>query len=95
MNCFLCVGETDVIDSRKTNKNIIRRRRVCTSCGHRFSTHETVINPGSRKPMTAEERRALNKTYQLRRGAKLEAQKTGKPVEQIYVLWGINLETQI
>ncbi len=42
MRCPKC-GHTDskVIDSRPSeNQEAIRRRRECTSCGHRFTTYE-------------------------------------------------------
>lgn len=42
MNCIYCEGETKVVDSRPTNKNEIRRRRECLTCGYRFTTMESV-----------------------------------------------------
>lgn len=38
--CSVCGGESLVVDSRETN-DAIRRRRMCRSCGHRWSTLET------------------------------------------------------
>jgi DNA-directed RNA polymerase subunit RPC12/RpoP len=32
----------DVIDSRGTNDDAIRRRRQCLACGHRFTTYERI-----------------------------------------------------
>ena len=44
MRCPYCAyPESKVIDSRPTDeKNSIRRRRECLSCGKRFTTYETV-----------------------------------------------------
>jgi len=41
MRCIYCDdGETRVIDTRDSSKNI-RRRRECKACGRRFTTYET------------------------------------------------------
>lgn len=42
MRCPLCATEdTRVVDSRPSDGgSTIRRRRECTSCGHRFTTYE-------------------------------------------------------
>jgi hypothetical protein len=36
-------GVAGVLDCRPASDNAIRRRRVCWSCGHRFSTLEVVV----------------------------------------------------
>lgn len=43
MNCPFCqASETKVTDSRLvTETNQVRRRRVCSECGERFTTYET------------------------------------------------------
>jgi len=45
MRCPKCTSVDDkVIDSRSAkNGESIRRRRVCLSCGHRFTTYEEVV----------------------------------------------------
>ena len=45
MRCPKCAHSDDkVVDSRTIrNETVIRRRRVCTHCGHRFSTYEEVV----------------------------------------------------
>ncbi|MBN1269234.1 MAG: transcriptional repressor NrdR [Kiritimatiellae bacterium] len=45
MRCPKCAHLNDkVIDSRNVrNGDVIRRRRVCLSCGHRFTTYEEVV----------------------------------------------------
>ena len=44
MRCPYCDGvDTRVVDSRDTeSREAIRRRRVCVSCGQRFTTYEKV-----------------------------------------------------
>lgn len=37
-----CGGETEVIDTRKFD-TVVWRRRSCLKCGLRVNTHETVI----------------------------------------------------
>jgi len=50
MKCPACrKGDTQVIDSRESEAgDLVRRRRECLKCGHRFSTVERV----DRKPIT-------------------------------------------
>ncbi len=45
MRCPKCGHQDDrVVDSRSTKMgDVIRRRRMCLSCGHRFTTYEEVI----------------------------------------------------
>lgn len=45
MRCPRCSHSEDkVIDSRASRAgDVIRRRRVCVSCGHRFTTREEVV----------------------------------------------------
>ncbi len=45
MRCPKCTNlEDKVIDSRSANAGaVIRRRRVCLACGHRFTTYEEII----------------------------------------------------
>jgi len=58
MQCPKCEKETDVLDSRRMD-GTVRRRRKCKSCQHRFSTEERLfealkkrktIAPPTRKP---------------------------------------------
>lgn len=39
-NCERCLNDTEVIDTRITAGGLIRRRRICRSCGHKFYTIE-------------------------------------------------------
>jgi transcriptional repressor NrdR len=50
MRCPKCSHQEDrVIDSRAArNGAVIRRRRMCLQCGHRFTTYEEVIRAGLR-----------------------------------------------
>jgi len=50
MRCPKCSHLDDkVIDSRSIrNGDVIRRRRVCLQCGHRFTTYEEVIKTSLR-----------------------------------------------
>ena len=50
MRCPKCSNSDDkVIDSRSVrNGDVIRRRRVCLKCGHRFTTYEEVVKTSLR-----------------------------------------------
>ena len=43
MKCPKCDNKTEVIDSRLSKHNRVRRRRKCKKCGHRFTTLEINI----------------------------------------------------
>jgi transcriptional repressor NrdR len=45
MRCPKCAQSDDkVVDSRTIrNGEVIRRRRICTACAHRFTTYEEVV----------------------------------------------------
>ncbi|MDP8222338.1 MAG: transcriptional regulator NrdR [Candidatus Lernaella stagnicola] len=45
MRCRKCGhDQSKVMDSRfRPEQNLIRRRRLCLSCGYRFTTHERVV----------------------------------------------------
>ena len=38
--CPFCDAETFIVDSRRSVKGTIRRRRECRKCGYRYSTYE-------------------------------------------------------
>jgi transcriptional regulator NrdR family protein len=40
MNCPRCQGNTRVLDSRRRDPQLVRRRRECLDCGKRFPTWE-------------------------------------------------------
>lgn len=43
--CKKCGGESEVQDTRLTKQGYRYRRRVCTGCGRRWNTYETLLNP--------------------------------------------------
>ncbi len=45
MHCPYCRNtETEVVETRLGENDVIRRRRLCTSCGKRFTTYERIEN---------------------------------------------------
>ncbi len=50
MRCPKCAHQEDkVIDSRSAREgDVIRRRRVCLRCGHRFTTYEEILKASLR-----------------------------------------------
>ena len=75
MKCPYCAeDETEVIDSRESRGNSIRRRRACTSCKRRFTTYEkmesnvTVVKKdGTREPFNPEKlERGIEKACEKR-----------------------------
>jgi len=57
MQCPKCEKETDVLDSRRMD-GTVRRRRKCKSCQHRFSTEERLFEaPQKRKTAAPQTKR--------------------------------------
>ena len=42
MRCPKCLNKTKVMDTRTRLDNTIRRNRICTVCGHRFASDESI-----------------------------------------------------
>ena len=64
-NCPMCGTKTISADSRPM-KDGIRRRRICPSCGHRFTTYEVVeddyLNVKNAKKIMTQTRSLLKAT---------------------------------
>jgi transcriptional repressor NrdR len=44
MNCSRCDSATSILETRKAEGgSALRRRRECSSCGHRFTTYERAV----------------------------------------------------
>lgn len=62
MNCPRCDSPTKTLETRRVPDGAVRRRRECTSCGHRFTTYERAVpevlevikRDGSRQPFDRE-----------------------------------------
>jgi transcriptional repressor NrdR len=58
VNCPRCDSPTKTLETRRVPDGAVRRRRECTSCGHRFTTYERAVpetpevikRDGSRQP---------------------------------------------
>jgi transcriptional regulator NrdR family protein len=57
--CPKCAIPTQVIDTRGTSENEVRRRRRCSDCGQRFTTYETIHTPGERDKERRKEAREI------------------------------------
>ncbi len=63
MNCDICFSPTKVLETRKTDTNATRRRRICTACRFRFTTHEFPVSRKTGKLMTVEEREQYERRH--------------------------------
>lgn len=43
MNCPHCEFSTKTLETRRVPDGAVRRRRECSSCGHRFTTYERAV----------------------------------------------------
>jgi transcriptional repressor NrdR len=43
VNCSRCDSSTKTLETRRVPDGAVRRRRECTSCGHRFTTYERAV----------------------------------------------------
>ena len=64
MRCPKCADlEDKVIDSRSARSGaVIRRRRVCLGCGHRFTTYEEIVRARLRVVKTDGRHEELSRT---------------------------------
>jgi len=53
--------KTKVIDSRMQSNQIVRRRRKCQNCNHKFTTWESPMNIDLRETLLKRPREKLNK----------------------------------
>ncbi|HET9120308.1 MAG TPA: ATP cone domain-containing protein [Solirubrobacterales bacterium] len=62
MTCPRCDSSTRTLETRRVPDGAVRRRRECTSCGHRFTTYERAVpetlevvkRDGARQPFDRE-----------------------------------------
>jgi transcriptional repressor NrdR len=62
VNCPRCDSTTKTLETRRVPDGAVRRRRECSSCGHRFTTYERAVpealqvikRDGSRQPFDRE-----------------------------------------
>jgi transcriptional repressor NrdR len=43
VNCPRCDSHSKTLETRRVPDGAVRRRRECTSCGHRFTTYERAV----------------------------------------------------
>jgi transcriptional repressor NrdR len=84
MRCPKCGDlEDKVIDSRSVrNGDVIRRRRVCLDCGHRFTTYEEVVKVNMRLVKRDGRHEELDRN-KLRNGIQRACEKRPISLEQI------------
>ncbi len=84
MRCPRCsFAEDKVIDSRTArNGDVIRRRRECVQCGHRFTTYEEVVKPRLRVIKQDGRHEDLNR-LKLSNGLKRACEKRPVSLEQL------------
>jgi transcriptional repressor NrdR len=90
VNCPHCSSPTAILETRKAEAGAaLRRRRECSSCGHRFTTYERAVpetlqvikRDGHREPFDREKLlRSLNRATHKR---KLDPRKLGVLVDGV------------
>jgi transcriptional regulator NrdR family protein len=66
MKCPKCGSDMLVADTRETENNRIRRRRVCNACRYRLTTYEITLEQlGEYNRIERENDRILNKVREL------------------------------
>lgn len=106
MICPKCKADTRVLDTRtEPDGKVIKRRRACEGCGHRFPTFESTLNVAKRRqraaaatsayraadPERAREQDARRaKNRSIRNMARAEAAETGRPLAEILKQWEVS-----
>ncbi|MEE7460664.1 hypothetical protein MFUR16E_04620 [Methylobacterium fujisawaense] len=107
MICPKCKAETRVVDSRpEPDGKVIKRRRACEGCGHRFPTFESTVDVSARRKADAagqrarrladperarEQDRSHSERRRIRKMARAEATETGRPLAEILKQWEMGL----
>jgi len=91
MRCLICKSETKVTNSRNADHGrAIKRRRLCTSCGRRFTTYErlellgveVVKRNGSKEPFSRHKLESgVRKALEKRPSSEEQLQKLVSSVE--------------
>jgi transcriptional repressor NrdR len=90
MNCPRCDHPTNTLETRKTEAGAaLRRRRACSSCGHRFTTYERAVpetlqvikRDGSRQPFDRD--KLLGSLNRATHKRKLDPRKLGLLVDGV------------
>lgn len=84
MRCPKCQApDTQVVDSRDADDDtVVRRRRECVKCSHRFTSYERV-EPINLRVVKKDGRREQFDPIKLRRGVYLSFEKLDTPKEKI------------
>lgn len=106
MICPKCKADTRVVDSRpEPDGKVIKRRRACEGCGHRFPTFESTLNVVARRQRAAKATAAYrsadpdrareqdarrSKARSIRNMARAEAAETGRPLAEILKQWQVS-----
>jgi transcriptional repressor NrdR len=89
VNCPHCDSPTKTLETRRVPDGAVRRRRQCSSCGHRFTTYERAVpetlevikRDGKRQPFNRDKLlRSLNAATHKR---KLDPRKLGLLVDAV------------
>ena len=89
VNCPRCDSVTAILETRRVPDGAVRRRRECSSCGHRFTTYERAVpetlevikRDGHRQPFDRDKLlRSLNGATHKR---KLDPRKLGLLVDGV------------
>ena len=89
MNCPRCDSHTKTLETRRVPDGAVRRRRECTSCGHRITTYERAVpealevlkRDGTRQPFDREKLLgSLNRSTHKR---KLDPRKLSHLVDRV------------
>ena len=82
MECPVCAGRnTKVVDSRDSRDGV-RRRRVCNTCGHRFTTRERIDETLPTVIKRTGERQPFDRA-KIRRGLEIACRKRGVAPEAL------------
>ena len=89
MNCPRCDSPSKTLETRRVPDGAVRRRRECSSCGHRFTTYERAVpetlevikRDGSRQPFDRD--KLLGSLNRATHKRKLDPRKLGLLVDGV------------
>ena len=66
--CPVCSSVTFAVTDARATKSSIRRRRVCSECGHRITTHEFLATDEPKAKINAENNEQIMKHLRIASG---------------------------
>lgn len=91
MKCPKCNKGVRVIETRQHVTGVIRRRRACSGCGHRFTTEERIIFVSNRAVGRSEAGRSSEAALEIARMRRIREAEARRRIEELDLMKELGL----